>query len=997
MASIVELQNQLLQSHEQIRMLSQEIASVNQKLTYLDNDRLHKEQKISELEAANTKILAMGINSEGKQLKLIDLKSMAPKCFAGKPEESFRSWAKKVRSYCNASRPGFRKFLKWVESATEKIDPENIDDIIQWKYKEVANDVLYDFLVLHTTDDAQILVELQDENGLEAWRQLCLRFDPVGESYVFDQMSNLMEVHRCAQLAELPAAISKWEKSHSIYVQKTGGKHIPEEWKLPILFKMIPKNQLDDIKLRHKYAQGEDKTYAGFSRILIELANEKRYEAKHVRGKDDMDVDALGSEHRTQEYPEYTETDAVEYETWLQEELNWLGAKGKGKGKGGKGGGSKGAGKGAGVCHWCNKSGHFKRNCKEFEKWKVEQDKKREQEGKPPFQPKGRRPGVYSLQPESSEDYVALGLCEEDEEDCDMLDADNEHETPYELDDSDYMPLCPIDAGNSDEEGDDGDFVAFQTIGIKQKSDICFMTPISNTFDALSVPEQNNGCPEVDAISAQNSPGPRYFDFSPTGSQQSTESVTDRICREIDEMKTRLTSAQIHNHEGPSSRTRTTNNFMSSLPEEMKHQPTSIFTAMQSGSIDVEVYTRPSTNGGAVHRTRDLVLESDTCLSGCEIGVQTDLSLSISLDQLTWAPSLCSINEKTIVGEDAKLELAIKAQESDVLPDVTGQEEIESDSDRDNDDEYGEMDGFEECEEEHDEDDLPDTVNQHPSSTETPEDFASWPSDCRFPDLDFAITAVPRDLQARGSNDVDSLKLQPMPLRHIITTYTTTGLEENCRRARESRGTGCRAGQHEEAVPAFTKSSDSMLLLPTKVSIPTKSTKMQRIEDDIATPLMPVDIERSGKKTKNKESTKSKMRLRRGITMDSGAHHNVIPKRMVGNRRIRPSPGSKRGMNYIVAGGEKIKNFDFESVEGHKSDMVFQVAEVNKALGSVAYVVDRAYRVVYDKNMETGEDLSYMIHKPTKTTYRFRRDRNVWILDAIVDIDSVYGDFSGRE
>ena len=48
-----------------------------------------------------------------------------------------------------------------------------------------------------------------------------------------------------------------------MYVQKTGGKHIPEEWKLAILFKMIPKNQLDDIKLRHKYAKGEGKTYDG--------------------------------------------------------------------------------------------------------------------------------------------------------------------------------------------------------------------------------------------------------------------------------------------------------------------------------------------------------------------------------------------------------------------------------------------------------------------------------------------------------------------------------------------------------------------------------------------------------------------------------------------------------------------------------------------------------------------------------------------------------------
>ena len=62
-------------------------------------------------------------------------------------------------------------------------------------------------------------------------------------------------------------------------------------------------------------------------------------------------------------------------------------------------------------------------------------------------------------------------------------------------------------------------------------------------------------------------------------------------------------------------------------------------------------------------------------------------------------------------------------------------------------------------------------------------------------------------------------------------------------------------------------------------------------------------------------------------------------------------------------------------------------------MGSVAYVVDRAFRVVYDKNMETGEDMSYMVHKPTKKTFRFRRERNVPILDGVVGIESIFGDF----
>lgn len=56
---------------------------------------------------------------------------------------------------------------------------------------------------------------------------------------------------------------------------------------------MILENQIDDMKLRHKYAKGEDKTYQDFSIIPIDLANQKRFEAKQVHGKGGMDVDAV--------------------------------------------------------------------------------------------------------------------------------------------------------------------------------------------------------------------------------------------------------------------------------------------------------------------------------------------------------------------------------------------------------------------------------------------------------------------------------------------------------------------------------------------------------------------------------------------------------------------------------------------------------------------------------------------------------------------------------
>jgi hypothetical protein len=165
-------------------------------------------------------------------------------------------------------------------------------------------------------------------------------------------------------------------------------------------------------------------------------------------------------------------------------------------------------------------------------------------------------------------------------------------------------------------------------------------------------------------------------------------------------------------------------------------------------------------------------------------------------------------------------------------------------------------------------------------------------------------------------------------------------------------------------------------------------------------PVLAVDLDAdmrpAVKRGLPKSTGKKKLRLKRGITMDTGAHHNVMPKRMAGKRQIRPSPGSKKGMCYVAAGNERIKNegeitFDFESLEGHRESFVFQIAAVNKALGSGAYMVDHGFRVVYDKDMDTDEDLSYMIHKKSRRAFRFRREKNVWILDAVVDADSVFG------
>ena len=71
-----------------------------------------------------------------------------------------------MRAYCNASRPGFRKFPRCIENQTTVIEYPVLTGFA-WEHKEGAGEAIYDFLLLHTSDDAQQVVEWQDENGPE--------------------------------------------------------------------------------------------------------------------------------------------------------------------------------------------------------------------------------------------------------------------------------------------------------------------------------------------------------------------------------------------------------------------------------------------------------------------------------------------------------------------------------------------------------------------------------------------------------------------------------------------------------------------------------------------------------------------------------------------------------------------------------------------------------------------------------------------------------------
>ena len=107
-------------------------------------------------------------------------------------------------------------------------------------------------------------------------------------------------------------------------------------------------------------------------------------------------------------------------------------------------------------------------------------------------------------------------------------------------------------------------------------------------------------------------------------------------------------------------------------------------------------------------------------------------------------------------------------------------------------------------------------------------------------------------------------------------------------------------------------------------------------------------------------------------------------------------------MRYVAATGENIDNegevdLNFVTFQGFSESWPFQVANANKPLGAVADRVDNKCRVVYGQDDKTGQDLSYILDKPSGRGMKMRRTGKVWVLDAVVAKDMISPELFSRQ
>ena len=122
----------------------------------------------------------------------------------------------------------------------------------------------------------------------------------------------------------------------------------------------------------------------------------------------------------------------------------------------------------------------------------------------------------------------------------------------------------------------------------------------------------------------------------------------------------------------------------------------------------------------------------------------------------------------------------------------------------------------------------------------------------------------------------------------------------------------------------------------------------------------------------------------RPLVIDSGAAETVIPGDWFPGHRTEESEGSRNGIYYTTVDGTPVHNEGQKTLtlctpDGFQTrQMTFQVAGVNKALGSVSKMVHSGNRVVFDKSG------SYIENVRSKDRLWLREDNGVYVLDMPV-------------
>ena len=306
--------------------------------------------------------------------------------FDGK-DEDWKEWALKFRAIVKELDPNVYEALKWSEERTDEIDEEDIETSCGENDGDGArySTAVYNRLIHHLKGPPLMIHQsIGRENGLETWRVLAKRYNPMTPMRGLQLMLKTMLPGKIKKGEDVQAKINQWE-GHVNALQRDYKETVSDMMKIGILIHMMPED-LQDHVLQHADRLRE---YKLVKEKVVSLTDARM----RLKDPNAMDVGYAGHAESQYEY-EHGSNDNED-----QQEVGNVGfdvqcyrcggfghrasqcgtPKGLGKGKGGKAGAkgnfTKGVGKGgakgkgpgttrtAAPCSHCGKPGHTPANC----------------------------------------------------------------------------------------------------------------------------------------------------------------------------------------------------------------------------------------------------------------------------------------------------------------------------------------------------------------------------------------------------------------------------------------------------------------------------------------------------------------------------------------------------------------------------------------------------------------------------------------------------------
>ena len=173
---------------------------------------------------------------------LFDKKMFAPEKF--EKLANFREWTDDFMDYVDMCDEQIGDLLKTARDTDRVITQMGQDDATVKKSK-----ALYRILrrCVEQPEAKAIVVNVEEKNIYEAWRQLFAKFDPRNDASANMIITKLMyaALWKCKKIPDIPLAVGKWEALQREHKTRSGEDALNEASKREVLKQMI----LEDVRM----------------------------------------------------------------------------------------------------------------------------------------------------------------------------------------------------------------------------------------------------------------------------------------------------------------------------------------------------------------------------------------------------------------------------------------------------------------------------------------------------------------------------------------------------------------------------------------------------------------------------------------------------------------------------------------------------------------------------------------------------------------------------